>query len=154
MMSPEQNELITRTGPGTKCGALMRHYWHPVALTEELDGPRPAKAVHALGQDFVLFRDERGRHGLLDRHCPHRGADLAYGRLEDGGLRCLFHGWLFDRAGRCLEQPGEPQGSTFHERVRHTAYPCQEAGDLILAYLGPGEPPLLPDYEFLAVPTA
>src|SRR6185437_735376 len=96
MMSPEQNELITRIGPGTKCGALMRHYWHPVALAEELDGPRAAKAVRVLGQDFVLFRDERGRHGLLDRHCAHRGADLAYGRLEGGGLRCLFHGWLFD----------------------------------------------------------
>src|SRR5262249_34959091 len=96
IMTPEQNELITRVGPGTKCGALMRHYWHPVALTDELDGERPAKAVRVLGQDFVLFRDQRGRYGLLDRHCPHRGADLAYGRLEDGGLRCLFHGWLFD----------------------------------------------------------
>jgi phthalate 4,5-dioxygenase oxygenase subunit len=88
MMSPEQNELMTRVGPGTKCGALMRHYWHPVALADELPAERPAKPVRVLGQDFVLFRDERGRHGLLDRDCPHRGADLAFGRLEDGGLRC------------------------------------------------------------------
>ena len=86
MMSPEQNELITRVGPGTKCGALMRHYWHPVALADELPDERPAKAVQVLGQHFVLFRDERGRHGLLDRDCPHRGADLAYGRLENGGI--------------------------------------------------------------------
>ena len=118
MMSPEQNELITRIGPGTKCGALMRHYWHPVALADELPEERPAKAVRVLGQDFVLFRDERGRHGLLDRDCPHRGADLAYGRLEDGGLRCLFHGWLFDVDGKCLETPAEPEGSVLCQRVR------------------------------------
>ncbi|HWP28576.1 MAG TPA: Rieske 2Fe-2S domain-containing protein, partial [Chloroflexota bacterium] len=85
-------------------------------------------------------------------HCPHRGADLSYGRLEDGGLRCLYHGWLFDRTGRCLEQPGEPAGSTFYQRIRHTAYPCLEAAGLVFAYLGPGEPPLLPAYEPFLVP--
>src|SRR6266481_1176023 len=152
MMSHEQNNLITRVGPGTKCGALMRHYWHPVALADELPAERPAKAVRVLGQDFVLFRDERGRHGLLDRDCPHRGADLSYGRLEDGGLRCLYHGWLFDVGGRCLEQPGEPAGSKFRERVRQTAYPCVERAGGIFAYLGPGEPPLFPAYEFLHAP--
>jgi hypothetical protein len=89
---------------------------------------------------------------LLGIHCSHRGADLSYGRLEDGGLRCIYHGWLFDRAGRCLEQPGEPAGSTFHERIRHTAYPCVEAGGLIMTYMGPGEPPLVPNYEFFAAP--
>ena len=123
MMSPEQNELIARIGPGTKCGTLMRHYWHPVALADELPAERPAKAVRVLGQDFVLFRDERGRHGLLDRDCPHRGADLAFGRLEDGGLRCLFHGWLFDVDGRCLETPAEPEGSVLCQRVRQKSYP-------------------------------
>src|SRR5678809_775854 len=91
----------------------------------------------------------RDRLGI---HCSHRGADLSYGRIEDGGLRCLYHGWLFDRNGRCLEQPGEPAGSTFHERIKHPAYPCHEAANTIFAYLGPGEPPLFPKYEFLSVP--
>jgi hypothetical protein len=85
-------------------------------------------------------------------HCSHRGADLSYGRLEDGGLRCLYHGWLYDRGGRCLEQPGEPAGSTFHERIHHPAYPCIEAGGMVLAYLGPGEPPLMPRFELLEAP--
>ena len=84
-----------------------------------------------LGEELVLFRDEQGQPGLLALHCSHRGADLSYGRLEDGGLRCLYHGWLYDTAGRCLEQPGEPAGSTFHERIRHPAYPCREAGGMI-----------------------
>ncbi len=113
MMSPEQNELITRIGPGTKCGALMRHYWHPVALADEQPGERPAKAVKVLGQDFVLFRDERGRHGLLDRDCPHRGADLAFGRLEDGGLRCLFHGWLSTSMANVSRHPPSPRAACF-----------------------------------------
>jgi phenylpropionate dioxygenase-like ring-hydroxylating dioxygenase large terminal subunit len=89
---------------------------------------------------------------LIGLHCAHRGADLSYGRLEDGGLRCIYHGWLYDIHGRCLEQPGEPAGSTFHERISHTAYPCREFGSLIFAYLGPGEPPLLPNYEILQYP--
>src|SRR5262249_53268968 len=99
MMSQEQNDLITRTGPVTPAGKLMRMYWQPAALAEELSGPRPLKAVRLLGEDFVVFRDEAGRYGLMDRDCPHRGADLAFGRLEDGGLRCAFHGWLFDVTG-------------------------------------------------------
>ena len=123
MISAEQNELITRIGPGTPCGALMRHYWQPVALADELPGERPVKAVRVLGEDFVLFRDERGRYGLLDRDCPHRGADLAYGRLEDGGLRCLFHGWLFDVDGKCLETPAEPEGSRLCQRMARRSYP-------------------------------
>src|SRR6266478_3781687 len=141
MMSHEQNELITRVGPGTRCGALMRHYWHPVALADELPAERPAKAVRVLGQDFVLFRDERGRHGLLDRDCPHRGADLAFGRLEDGGLRCLFHGWLFDTDGKCLETPGEPPERRICSRVRQRAYPVQERSGIVFAFLGEGAPP-------------
>ena len=152
MMSPEQNELITRIGPGTKCGALMRHYWHPVALAEELDGPRAAKAVRVLSQDFVLFRDERGRHGLLDRHCAHRGADLAYGRLEDGGLRCLFHGWLFDTDGKCLETPAEPEGSILCQRVRQNAYPVVVKNGIAFAYLGEGEAPAFPDFDCFLAP--
>src|SRR5690242_20295624 len=100
MMTREQNETLTRVGLETPAGRLLRPYWQPIALVEELAGPRPVKPVRALGQDLVLFRGEDGRLGLLDRDCPHRGADLAFGRLENGGLRCLFHGWLFDREGK------------------------------------------------------
>ena len=153
MMSPEQNELITRIGPGTRCGALMRHYWHPVALVEELPDERPARAVRVLGEDFVLFRDERGQYGLLDRHCPHRGVDLAYGRLEDGGLRCLLHGWLFDIDGKCLETPAEPDGSVLCQRVRQRAYPVVVKNGIIFAYLGEGEPPAFPDLDCFLAPT-
>ncbi len=152
MPTQEENELLTRVGPGTPCGELMRRYWQPAALSEELPAGGAPLPVRLFGEDLVLYRDEAGQPGLLGLHCPHRGADLSYGRLEDGGLRCLYHGWLFDRAGRCLEQPGEPAGSTFYQRIRHTAYPCREKGGIIFAYLGPGEPPLLPGYEFLNVP--
>jgi phthalate 4,5-dioxygenase oxygenase subunit len=149
MLTKEENELLTQTGPGTPCGELLRRYWQPVALSEELPPGGAPVPVQVMGEELVLFRDEQGRPGLLGRHCSHRGADLSYGRLEDGGLRCLYHGWLYDVGGRCLEQPGEPAGSTFKDRVRQTAYPCEEKGGLILAYLGPGEPPLLPAYDFL-----
>ena len=96
MMSQEQNDLITRIGPKDPCGKLMRMYWQPAALVDELQGPRAVRPVKLLGENLVLFRDEQGRYGLIDRHCAHRGADLAFGRLEHGGLRCAFHGWLFD----------------------------------------------------------
>src|SRR5712692_2349482 len=154
MLTKEQNELLTQTGPGTPGGELLRRYWQPVALAEELPPGGAPLPVRMLGEDLVLFRDESGRPGLLGRHCAHRGADLSYGRLEDGGLRCLYHGWLYDVAGRCLEQPGEPADSTFCTRIRQLAYPAVERGGIIFAYLGPGEPPLLPNYEFLAVPEA
>ena len=118
MISAEQNELMTRTGSDTPGGRLLRNYWQPVALVDELEGKRPLKAVKLLGQDLVLFKDEAGRYGLLDRDCPHRGADLAYARIEDGGLRCAFHGWLFDAKGNCLETPAEPSTSKLCTRIR------------------------------------
>src|SRR5579862_4017441 len=152
MLTEEQNRLLTLTGPGTPGGQLLRRYWQPVALFEELPAGGDPLAVDILGEELVLFRDADGRPGLLARHCAHRGADLSYGRVEDGGLRCLYHGWLYDACGTCLDQPGEPAGSEFHTKIRQRAYPCQEAGGLILAYLGPGEPPLLPAYEFLTAP--
>jgi phenylpropionate dioxygenase-like ring-hydroxylating dioxygenase large terminal subunit len=152
MLTNEENALLTRTGPGTPGGDLLRRYWQPVALIEELPVGGAPLPVRLLGEDLVLFRDDGGQPGLLGIHCAHRGADLSYGRLEDGGLRCIYHGWLYDVTGRCLEQPGEPVGSTFHERIRQTAYPCVERAGMILAYLGPGEPPLIPDYEFLTAP--
>ena len=147
MMSAEQNELITRTMAGTPAGKLMRLYWQPAALADELGGERPVKAVRLLGQDLVLFRDEKGVLGLLDRDCPHRGADLAFGRLEHGGLRCAFHGWLFDTAGRCLETPAEPEGSTLCTRIRQKSYPVVERNGIIFAYLGEGEPPAFPAFD-------
>src|ERR1700734_1646327 len=150
MMNQEQNDLITRIGPNTPCGRLMRNYWQPAALTAELAHSRPIKAVRLLGEEFVLFRDEAGRLGLMDRDCPHRGADLAFGRLENGGLRCAFHGWLFDARGRCLETPADPEGSRLCERVRQAAYAVTEKNGVIFAYLGPGEPPALPRLDCFA----
>jgi phenylpropionate dioxygenase-like ring-hydroxylating dioxygenase large terminal subunit len=150
MLSQEQNDLLTRTGPGTPCGELMRRYWQPVALSEELEEGVPL-SIKVLGEELVLFRDDEGRVGLLGLHCSHRGADLSLGRIEDGGLRCLYHGWLYDINGRCLEQPAELAGSDFKNKIRHKAYPCQEAPGIIFGYLGPGNPPLLPLYEPLTV---
>ncbi len=100
----------------------------------------------------MLFRDDQGRLGLIGLHCSHRGTDLSYGRIEDGGLRCLYHGWLYDVCGRILDQPGEPGGGANKNEIRHRAHPCQEAGGVIFTYMGPGDPPLLPNYEFLTVP--
>jgi phenylpropionate dioxygenase-like ring-hydroxylating dioxygenase large terminal subunit len=153
MLTAEQNELVTRTGPATPGGAMLRRYWQPVALAEELAGHGDPIPVRILSEDLVLFRDETGAPALLGLRCPHRQTDLSYGRVEDGGLRCVYHGWLFAKDGRCLEQPGEPPDSTFANRVRHTAYPCVEAGGLILAYMGGGEPPPLPGLPFLRAPS-
>ncbi|NLZ12408.1 MAG: Rieske 2Fe-2S domain-containing protein, partial [Alcaligenaceae bacterium] len=114
MLTQEQNDFITRVGPGAPAGQLLRRYWQPVALADELEGPRPVRPVKLMGQNFVLFRDENGELGFMDRDCAHRGADLAYGRIEDGGLRCPFHGWLFSVNGDCLETPAEPEGSKLH----------------------------------------
>lgn len=152
MMSAEQNDRLTRIGPGTPAGRLLRRHWQPIALIEELDGPRPVRAVRALGQDFVLFRDEAGRLGLIDRGCPHRGTDLAFGRLEDGGLRCPFHGWLFDVNGQCLDTPAEPEGSTLCTRIRTRSYPVQQRAGIVFAYLGPGAAPALPAFDCFVAP--
>lgn len=141
MLSPERNVLATRTGPDTPCGRLMRRYWQPAALLEELDGIRPVKPVRLLGEALVAFKDDQGRYGLLQRHCPHRSADLAYGRCEDGGLRCTFHGWLFDVAGRCIDTPAEPEDSTLHTRVRMVSYPVEARSGVLWAYMGEGPPP-------------
>jgi nitrite reductase/ring-hydroxylating ferredoxin subunit len=154
MMSAQQNELITRIGPGTPAGRLMRMYWQPAALADELQGPRPVKALRLLGQDLVLFRDETGALGLLDRACPHRGADLAFGRLEDGGLRCAFHGWLFDTKGACLATPAEPEGSRLPSRIRQPSYPVVERNGIVFAYLGEGEPPAFPAFDCFAAPVS
>lgn len=160
-MQAAQNERITRIGPGTPCGALMRRYWQPVALRDEFDPAldarmrdRPVKAVRVLGQDLVLFQDGQGRWGLLDRDCPHRGADLAFGRHEPDGLRCPFHGWKFGPDGRCLETPAEPMGSTLCQRVRQRSYPVREVAGVLFGWLGPegSAPPELPAFDAFRAP--
>lgn len=152
MLSKEQNDLLTQTGPGTPGGDLFRRYWQPVALAEELPPGAAPLPVRILSEDLVLFRGEDGLIGLMRRRCPHRGADLSYGRIEGGAIRCLYHGWLIGRNGRCLEQPGEPSASTYKDRIRHPAYPCAEAGGLIWTYMGPGEAPPLQRFPFLSAP--
>jgi phthalate 4,5-dioxygenase oxygenase subunit len=149
MMPKEENELLTQTDRGTPCGELIRRYWQPVALAEELPPGGAPLSVRILGEDLVLFRDDQQRIGLLGIHCAHRGTDLSYGRIEDGGLRCLYHGWLYDVHGRCLEQPGEPGGGEHRDQIRQRAYPCKEVAGAIFTYMGPGEPPLIPNYDFL-----
>jgi phthalate 4,5-dioxygenase oxygenase subunit len=162
-MHADQNELLTRIGPGTACGELMRRYWQPAALLDEFDpaldprmAQRPVKAVRLLGQDLVLFRDANGRFGLLDRNCPHRGADLAFGRHEPDGLRCPFHGWKFAPDGRCLETPAEPAGSTLCQRIRQRSYPVRVQSGVVFAWLGPeGEaPPALPAFDCFVAPSS
>jgi phthalate 4,5-dioxygenase oxygenase subunit len=154
MISAEENDFLTKTNPKTPAGELLRRYWQPVALSEELPQGGAPLTVRIMGEDLVLFRDDQGRPGLLGLHCSHRGTDLSYGRVENGGLRCLYHGWLYDVTGCVLDQPGEPGGGANRHTIRHRAHPCVEAGGVIFSYLGPGEPPLLPAYEFLTVPAA
>jgi 5,5'-dehydrodivanillate O-demethylase len=149
MLSEETNRLVTQVGPGTKMGALLRRYWHPIAARAELDDV-PVKPMRLFGEDLVLYRDGGGTIGLVDRHCPHRRADLSYGTIEDCGLRCAYHGWRFDETGRCLEQPFEDTvdpDSRFKERVRLKAYPVEVKAGLVWAYLGPAPAPLVPTWE-------
>jgi hypothetical protein len=152
MLSAATNDRITRTGPEAPAGTLMRRYWQPAALADELAGNRPIKAVRLMGEDLVLFRDDRGRYGLVGRSCPHRGTDLSFGRLEDGGLRCAFHGWLFDVDGKCLQTPAEPDDSNLCGQLRHKAYPVIERSGILFAYLGAGEPPALPHFDCFVAP--
>jgi len=150
MISQEQNDLMTRVGPGAPAGKLLRNYWQPVALVDELQGERPVKAVRLFGEEFVLFK--AGAYRLMQRHCPHRGADLAYGRIEPDGLRCAFHGWKFDAAGRCIDTPAEPDGSRMCEQIRPASYPVVEKSGILFAFLGAGEPPAFPHFDCFVAP--
>ena len=152
MITAEQNDFMTRVGPDAPAGKLLRRYWQPVALTDELEGKRPVRPVRIMGRDYVLFRDESGELGLVDRDCPHRGADLAYGRVENGGLRCPFHGWLFNVKGQCLETPAEPENSTMYKHIQQGAYPVVERSGIVFAYLGQGEPPAFPEFDCFVAP--
>ncbi len=143
MLTPFENETLTRVGPGTPMGALLRRYWHPVAAVSEM-GQRWTKRVRLLGEDLVLYKDRTGRLGLIGEQCPHRRASLAYGIPTQDGIRCPYHGWLFDAAGTCLEQPNEPEGSIFKDKVSLAGYPVQSLGGLVFAYLGPAPAPALP----------
>ncbi|MEV6344196.1 Rieske 2Fe-2S domain-containing protein [Actinoplanes sp. NPDC051851] len=152
MLKREDNERVTRSGPGTPLGGLMRAYWQPAALVSEMTPERQVKPVRLLGEDLVLFKKDDGGWALVGRFCAHRGVDLAFGRHEDGGLRCLYHGWLYGPDGRCKEQPAEPAHSRFAEKVRIPSYPCVERNGIVFAYLGEGDPPPLPGYDAFAAP--
>ncbi len=149
MLSKEVNDRLTRVGPGTPMGDLLRRYWHPIAAIAELD-EKPTKAVRLFGEDLVLFKDLSGDYGLIGRHCPHRNADLSYGYVEKHGLRCNYHGWLFDGGGGCLAMPFEdvlePTGR-FRKNLKHTAYKVELKAGMIWAYMGEAPAPLLPDWE-------
>jgi 5,5'-dehydrodivanillate O-demethylase len=147
-MTPEENDSLTRVGPGTPGGEMLRRYWWPVWFEEQI-GTKPVP-VRLLGEDFVLFRDGDGRIGMLDIACAHRRASLLYGRVEPRGIRCCYHGWLYDAEGRCLEMPAEPPGSRLHEEVRQRAGRVQIAAGLVFAYIGPLPAPVLPRYDLLA----
>lgn len=154
MLSRQENEFLTRTDAGTPMGEFIRRFWLPVAVASEL--PRPdgdPQRIRLLGEDLVMFRDSEGRVGLLEEACPHRLASLYYGRNEQGGLRCIYHGWKFDALGNCLDMPSEPPSSNFKHKVKAKAYPTREAGGLVWAYMGPLERmPELPGFEWLDLP--
>ena len=149
MLSPDNNRLLTQVGPGTPMGDYLRRYWHPIGAVSEFKAPG-ARAIRLFGEDLVLFQDLSGGFGLIDRHCPHRRADLSYGYVEACGLRCNYHGWLFGADGQCLEQPYDDIAapkSRFKDKIRTTAYPVQALGGLLWTYMGAEPAPLLPDWE-------
>jgi phenylpropionate dioxygenase-like ring-hydroxylating dioxygenase large terminal subunit len=148
MLSRENTELLCRVGPGTLMGDLMRQYWLPCVYDWELTPDGDPLRVRLLGEDLIAWRDTNGVPGFIQNNCPHRGASLFFGRTEEAGLRCVYHGWKFDVAGRCVDMPNEPAESDFKHKVRAVAYPCQERGGIVWAYMGPRkDPPPLPDLE-------
>jgi len=146
-LSREENEILTRVGPRTPAGEMLRRYWHPIGFADELRNKPVRRRI--LGEDVVLCRDELGRFGVLGLRCMHRGTSLEFGHIENGGLRCCYHGWLYDVQGKVLETPGEPAESTFKEKVRQPAYRTQDLGGVIFVYMGPESAPLLPNYDVL-----
>jgi phthalate 4,5-dioxygenase len=155
MLSKRDNELITHVGPGTPMGELMRRYWLPALLSSELPEPDCAPVrLRLLGEDLVAFRTTSGEVGVLDAYCPHRNANLFWGRNEEEGLRCVYHGWKFSVSGACVDMPNEPQRSRFAEKIQQTAYPAIDRGGFIWVYMGPAEsrPPEIPNFDWLNVP--
>ena len=154
MLSFEDNELLCRTGPGTPMGNLLRRYWTPALLEREIAEPDdPPVRVHILGEELVAFRDSDGVIGLLDNYCPHRRASLFFGRNEECGLRCVYHGWKFDTDGNCVDMPSEPVESNFKDKVKITAYPTKVSAGLVWTYMGPPEHiPPFPELAFHNLP--
>lgn len=154
MLTPEENDLITRVGPGTAMGEVMRRYWLPVTLSAELpERDCPPIRVQLLGEKLVAFRDTKGQVGLLEEFCAHRGTSLFLGRNEEGGLRCIYHGWKYDVDGNCLDQPNEPADTQFMNKIRLKAYPTVELGGIVWGFLGPRTRiPALPQFEWTQVP--
>jgi nitrite reductase/ring-hydroxylating ferredoxin subunit len=154
MLSAEDNRFLTRSGPGTPMGELLRRFWLPVLLSEELPEPDgPPKKIAVLSEELLAFRDTRGRVGVIDQHCPHRGANLWLGRNEDCGIRCVYHGWKFDVDGRCVDMPTSYPDLNAKDKIRIKAYPAREWGGMVWAYMGPAERmPELPALEVALVP--
>jgi phthalate 4,5-dioxygenase len=154
MLKTEVNELLTQTGPDTPAGDLFRHYWLPALLAEELpENDCPPVRVKVLSERLIAFRDSDGRYGLIDEFCAHRGVSLWFGRVEECGLRCAYHGWKYDVTGQCVEVPSEPENSNFARKVKLTSYPLVKVGDVLWTYMGdPEYQPPLPEFEFAHVP--
>lgn len=154
MLSKEDNDLLCRVGPGTLMGDLLRQYWIPALASEELperDG-KPVR-VRLLGENLIAFRDTLGKVGLLADKCSHRGASLFFARNEEGGLRCVYHGWKYDLAGHCIDMPNELSENKFHQRIQHPAYPCHEHGGIVWTYMGPRtDAPSLPQFLWTFLP--
>jgi phenylpropionate dioxygenase-like ring-hydroxylating dioxygenase large terminal subunit len=154
MLSPEENAKLTQVEGQTPMGAVVRRYWQPFLLSMDLPEPDcdPVR-VRLLGENLVAFRDSSGKAGLVYQHCPHRMADLFYGRNEEGGLRCIYHGWKYDVAGNCVEAPTEPKESNFASKIHLRSYPVEERAGILWTYMGPAHlSPELPDFEFMHVP--
>src|SRR5260221_13476144 len=154
MLTQEMNELLTRTGPGTPMGELFRRYWIPALLDSELpERDCPPVRVKLLGEKLVAFRGSDGRIGLIDEFCAHRGVSLWFGRNQEGGLRCAYHGWKYDVNGQCVDLPSEPEASRVRQRIKLKSYPCVELGGVIWTYMGPlAEKPPLPNFEWVHLP--
>ncbi|MDC0196446.1 aromatic ring-hydroxylating dioxygenase subunit alpha [Gammaproteobacteria bacterium] len=153
-MKRDRSELLTQSGSHTGAGKLLRQYWMPVALSDELISDRALVPVNIMGENLILFKTENDELGLIGRHCPHRGVDLSYGRLEKEGLRCPFHGWYFGRDGQCIEQPAEPVNSTLYEKIKTTAYPVVERNGIIFSFMGTGSIPSLPSLDCFEAPSS
>ena len=154
MLSREENEFMCHVGPGTPMGEYLRRFWFPALMSEELPEPDcPPIRVRLMGEDLVAFRDTNGRVGLVNNYCPHRRASLFFGRNEEGGLRCVYHGWKFDVNGDCVDMPSEPAESNFKDKVKISAYQCQERSGFVWTYMGPSDKtPQMPDFEWMHVP--
>ena len=149
MLTTAENQLMTRVGPGTPMGNLLRQYWVPALLSSEIEADGPARKVKLLGEDLVAFRVTSGSVGMVVPHCPHRGASLHFGRNEHEGLTCVYHGWKFDVNGTCVDMPNEPEDSQFKDKVTVASYPCKERNGMIWTYMGPrADPPPLPTFEW------